>query len=135
MKENVVDFKPNKFEFYDLFGYSQHKGNYKIYSPKKEKENTNYNFVLIIADLILLTQTILIGQKLDGSLMQTSWFLIFLPLILGIFVFCLSFCIIFTEEVCGSIAIFSLVISFCYPIIFSVAAKLEGKITARYVSI
>ena len=133
MKENVVNFEPFNFEFYDLFGYSQHKGNFN--KPKKNYGFMQINFLFILGDLILLTQTILIGQKLDGLLMQTSWFLIFLPLILGIFVFCLSFCIIFTEEVCGSIAIFSLVISFCYPIIFSVAAKLEGKITARYVSI
>ena len=133
MKENVVNFEPNKFEFYDLFGYSQHKGNFN--KPKKNYGFMQINFLFILGDLILLTQTILIGQKLDGLLMQTSWFLIFLPLILGIFVLCLSFCYSFAKNIFECLIYVIIVIVLSYPIIFSVAAKLEGKITARYVSI
>jgi hypothetical protein len=127
-RERNVFFDRNQLEYYNPVHYSEKNRNKKFYNDKLSKK---LNAILIFIGVGLLIQTVLIAEKLDGSLINKSWFVILLPFVLGFFFSCLF--IILADTSFEFIMICTTVILFAYSIIFPIAAKLDGKITSRYV--
>ena len=128
--EKILYVDPYQKEYYDIITYSTRQQTQNEYS-KGDKGTKKINLLFIFFSVCFLVQTILIAKKLDGFLSSTSWYLIFFPLILAAFV--LGNIFFFLDSNCDFFIYSLLIIGFFYSIIFTVASKLEHKITAKYV--
>ena len=127
--EKIIHVDPYNLEYYDIYCYAIGHKETRIKNTEKKKHLINF-FVLMIFISVLI-QSILIAEKLDGSLTSTNWFLIFLPLLLDIFFF-VVFCGVLKID-CDYFIYLFFIAGYFLSVILPVAAKLENRVSTRFV--
>ena len=129
--EKIQNVSLSKLAYYDIHKYTKLKKKPENIYQEPNDSDKKINCFYILFSACFLVQTILIAKKLDGVLSNTSWYLVFLPLILAAL---FSGILLLSGELeCFLISMSIIVIGSLFSIIFSVASKLENKITAKYV--